>query len=139
MCRDYITEKLHQSIRFPWVPVVYGGGNYSKFLPKDAYIDARLYTPQELGRYLHTLADDPKEYLAFFKWKKGSKVLYRVRVELQGNLRLPNAFNFDLDAAMTFPLEKKQPFSTFRFWHRIFFQRQTFFFQSDISFKRVRL
>jgi alpha-1,3-fucosyltransferase len=32
-CRDYVTEKMFEALRYPWVPIVHGGANYSVMAP----------------------------------------------------------------------------------------------------------
>lgn len=70
-CDDYVTEKLFDSILFDSVPVVYGLGNYEKWLPKSAYINALDFaSPRLLAEYLLYLSKNPDAYNAYFKWKK---------------------------------------------------------------------
>ncbi|CAL4102815.1 unnamed protein product, partial [Meganyctiphanes norvegica] len=52
MCNDYITEKVWNPMEFGMVPVVYGGANYSHFLPPHSYIDATNMQPKELAQLM---------------------------------------------------------------------------------------
>jgi hypothetical protein len=70
-CVDYITEKFFYILRFNIVPVVFGGGNYSVFVPKSGYINALDYkSPKLLVEYLKYLDKNQTAYNAYFKWKR---------------------------------------------------------------------
>lgn len=70
-CDDYVTEKLFDSILFDSVPVVFGLGNYEKWLPKSAYINALDFpSPQHLTEYLLNVGSNSTAYNSYFKWKK---------------------------------------------------------------------
>lgn len=44
ICRDYVTEKLYNSLLFSTVPIVYGGADYDAIgLPPNSYIDVRNF------------------------------------------------------------------------------------------------
>ena len=45
LCKDYVTEKLFQSIRedLSLVPIVMGGADYSQIMPPGSYIDTRNF------------------------------------------------------------------------------------------------
>ncbi|XP_046827911.1 alpha-(1,3)-fucosyltransferase C-like [Vespa crabro] len=71
LCQDYVTEKLYKPLRYNILPIVYGGANYSRFVPKDSYIDALNFdSPETLAIYLKRLITNPKEYREYFRWKK---------------------------------------------------------------------
>ena len=76
LCKDYITEKLfHNAYKYGMVPIVYGGANYSAFLPPNSYIDVKDFsTPKELGRYLRFLNENDSIYNEYFKWKSEYKL-----------------------------------------------------------------
>ena len=38
-CTDYITEKLWKVLNYDIVPIVMGGGNYTKYAPAKSYIN----------------------------------------------------------------------------------------------------
>ncbi|KAL2732422.1 hypothetical protein V1477_014663 [Vespula maculifrons] len=70
LCQDYVTEKLYKPLRYNILPIVYGGANYSRFAPKDSYINALDFdSPKELAVYLKRLKTNPKEYRQYFRWK----------------------------------------------------------------------
>ena len=70
MCKDYITEKAWNTLTYDIVPVVLGGGNYTKYLPPHSFIDVRDYeSPFHLAQYLKYLDSNPKEYVRYFAWK----------------------------------------------------------------------
>lgn len=71
MCKDYITEKLLDTVLFDIVPVVYGYGPYDYLIPRSGYINALDFkTPKDLVNYLNYLASNSTAYNSFFKWKK---------------------------------------------------------------------
>jgi hypothetical protein len=43
LCKDYVTEKVFSNFKRDIVLVVYGGANYSDFLPPNSYIDANEF------------------------------------------------------------------------------------------------
>ena len=71
VCRDYITEKLYETLRHDIVPVVLGGGDYEYYIPKSGFVNARDYkSPIELANYLIYLDANTTAYNEYFKWKK---------------------------------------------------------------------
>jgi hypothetical protein len=71
LCKDYVTEKLFDTLNYNMVPVVYGDGNYDHYIPRNAYINARDYlNPKELAEYLNYLNKNTTAYLEYFKWRK---------------------------------------------------------------------
>lgn len=66
---DYVTEKLLTALHNDVVPIVYGGADYSRFLPPGSYIDGRRYSIYELAATMDRLAHSPRAYREFFKWK----------------------------------------------------------------------
>ncbi|RNA05317.1 alpha-(1-3)-fucosyltransferase C-like [Brachionus plicatilis] len=71
MCKDYITEKLLDTVLFDIVPVVFGYGPYDQLIPRSAYINALDFkTPKELVNYLTYLESNSTAYNSYFKWKK---------------------------------------------------------------------
>ncbi|KAM3965945.1 uncharacterized protein ACR2FA_012796 [Aphomia sociella] len=67
--KDYVTEKLLTALQHDVVPIVYGGANYSRFLPPGSYLDARQYTVERLAETMVQLMNSPKLYQNYFKWK----------------------------------------------------------------------
>ena len=72
ICKDYITEKFFEPLRYGMVPVVYGyGPSYDEVAPKGSYINALDFpSPKHLANYLHHLHTHPQEYLRYFSWRK---------------------------------------------------------------------
>ncbi|XP_073954549.1 alpha-(1,3)-fucosyltransferase C-like [Choristoneura fumiferana] len=66
---DYITEKVITALMGDVVPILYGGANYSRFLPPGSYLDARKYKPEELASLMAHLIKTPVAYRDFFRWK----------------------------------------------------------------------
>ncbi|CAH2234676.1 jg6148 [Pararge aegeria aegeria] len=66
---DYVTEKLITAMQHDVVPIVYGGADYSRFLPPGSYINARDTTPNELAVTIVELMKSYQKYSRFFGWK----------------------------------------------------------------------
>ncbi|XP_041366045.1 alpha-(1,3)-fucosyltransferase C-like [Gigantopelta aegis] len=70
LCYDYLTEKVFQYITQQIVLVVRGGGNYSKFLPPNSFINtADFKSPKLLAEYLLYLDKNHTAYVEYFKWR----------------------------------------------------------------------
>ena len=72
ICKDYITEKFFEALRYGMVPVVNGYGlSYHEIAPKGSYIHIQNFpSPKHLANYLHHLHTHPQEYLRYFSWRK---------------------------------------------------------------------
>ncbi|XP_064093759.1 alpha-(1,3)-fucosyltransferase C-like [Macrobrachium nipponense] len=71
LCKDYVTEKFFNTLRFNVVPVVYGFGNYSALGPPHSYINALDFgSAKELAEFLLKLDKDDKAYNEYFRWKR---------------------------------------------------------------------
>ena len=69
LCPDYVTEKLYRALAHRTVPVVFGGADYSLYLPAGSYIDAREFShPKQLADHLKRLMVDDDLYLKYFSW-----------------------------------------------------------------------
>jgi hypothetical protein len=69
-CQDYVSENLFLSLLHPWVPVVRGGADYSKFLPDKVAIDASDMTPGELAEEMKRIASNETLYFEYFEWRR---------------------------------------------------------------------
>ncbi|XP_063366365.1 alpha-(1,3)-fucosyltransferase C-like [Cydia amplana] len=67
---DYVTEKVLNALNYYTVPIVYGGADYSRFLPPDSYIDANKMTPAALASMMIEISKDPATYYAYFGWHR---------------------------------------------------------------------
>ncbi|KAJ2937861.1 hypothetical protein O0L34_g18682 [Tuta absoluta] len=67
-CDDYVTEKLLNAVQNYAVPIVYGGANYSRFLPEHAYLNAREFEPEEMANIMYKLMNNFDEYVEYFRW-----------------------------------------------------------------------
>ncbi|KAJ8720915.1 hypothetical protein PYW08_006380 [Mythimna loreyi] len=67
---DYVTEKLLTALYNDVIPIVYGGADYSRFLPPGSYIDGRKQHVKELAAMMDRLIHSPKEYNKYFRWKR---------------------------------------------------------------------
>lgn len=71
LCPDYVTEKLYRALEHDTVPVVFGGADYSLYLPAGSYVDARDFdSPQSLAEHLKKLMVDDQLYLSHFTWRR---------------------------------------------------------------------
>ncbi|XP_026332823.1 alpha-(1,3)-fucosyltransferase C-like [Hyposmocoma kahamanoa] len=66
--QDYVTEKLLHALEHYTVPVVLGGANYSRFMPKGIYLDAGRLGPERLAKRMNEIMNDEEKYYEFFKW-----------------------------------------------------------------------
>lgn len=70
LCPDYITEKLYRALAYNTVPIVYGGADYTKYLPDGSYINVLEFNSTlDLANYLRKIIEDKKLYSKFFRWK----------------------------------------------------------------------
>ncbi|XP_032790955.2 alpha-(1,3)-fucosyltransferase C [Daphnia magna] len=70
LCLDYVTEKLYRPLQHNAVPVVYGGADYSFYLPAGSYVNAMDFdSPERLADHLNKLMVDDELYLTYFRWK----------------------------------------------------------------------
>jgi len=73
MCRDYITEKFFDTMKYDIIPVVLAGDirDYKFYLPSSGYINALDFeTPKLLAEFLAALGSDKSRYNTYFEWKK---------------------------------------------------------------------
>lgn len=71
LCKDYVTEKLFLLMQRYVIPIVYGGADYTKFVPPHSYIDVNNFqTIKQLAEFLRNLANNPEAYASYFWWKK---------------------------------------------------------------------
>ncbi|XP_004525866.1 alpha-(1,3)-fucosyltransferase C [Ceratitis capitata] len=78
LCNDYVTEKLYNAMKRNVIPVVFGGADYSRFVPPNSVIDAEDYqNAEELAAYLRYLATHPEEYMRYFWWRQYYRLSYR--------------------------------------------------------------
>jgi alpha-1,3-fucosyltransferase len=74
---DYVTEKLTRAYNNFVVPIVYGGSNYSRFVPPHTYINVNDFeTPKQLADYLRILVKNPALYVKYFWWKRYYKLSF---------------------------------------------------------------
>ncbi|CAH1795097.1 unnamed protein product [Owenia fusiformis] len=71
LCKDYVTEKLFNTMTYGMVPIVYGDVDYSELLPPHSYIDiTKFNSAGELAKFLTELDKDDARYEEYFAWKK---------------------------------------------------------------------
>ncbi len=71
ICKEYVTEKLYNSMKKRVVPVVMGNGPYNNGItPPHSVIDFTDFdSPYKLAQYLLWLDEHPEEYLSYFWWQ----------------------------------------------------------------------
>jgi len=71
ICRDYITEKFFDTLKYNIIPIVLGGGDYSYYVPDSGFINVLDYKkPKDLADYLNYLNNNNTAYNEYFAWKK---------------------------------------------------------------------
>ncbi|XP_022825614.1 alpha-(1,3)-fucosyltransferase C-like [Spodoptera litura] len=65
---DYVTEKLLHALENYAVPVVYGGANYTRFMPDGIYLSANTLTIKELAKKMVDIIQNKELYYEYFKW-----------------------------------------------------------------------
>ncbi|KAJ8728285.1 hypothetical protein PYW08_016670 [Mythimna loreyi] len=68
LTEDYVTEKLLHALQHYTVPVVYGGANYTRFLPEKTYLSAQKSQIKELAQEMVNIINYKQKYYDFFKW-----------------------------------------------------------------------
>lgn len=59
ICSDFVTERLHEVLRYDVIPIVSGGADYSAILPKESFVVASEHgSPKELARMLYRFRSD---------------------------------------------------------------------------------
>ncbi|XP_063380940.1 alpha-(1,3)-fucosyltransferase C-like [Cydia fagiglandana] len=69
LSEDYVTEKLLSALKYNAIPIVYGGANYTRFMPDGIYLNARELGAEKLAKKMKYLIDHPDEYKEYFRWK----------------------------------------------------------------------
>ncbi|XP_067641988.1 alpha-(1,3)-fucosyltransferase C [Eurosta solidaginis] len=78
LCNDYVTEKLYNAMKRNVLPVVFGGADYSRFVPPHSVIDAEKFeNVAHLASYLRYVATHPAEYMRYFWWRRYYRLTYR--------------------------------------------------------------
>ena len=71
ICKDYVTEKCSRPLLSGLIPVVIGGADYSKILPKGSYIDVNDFeSPKHLATYMKKVVSEPEVFKSFFEWRE---------------------------------------------------------------------
>nr|XP_053611652.1 alpha-(1,3)-fucosyltransferase C-like [Plodia interpunctella] len=103
---DYVTEKLLTPLLNYAVPVVYGGADYTRFLPPGSYLDANQLSPIELARTMKEIIENKTRYYDYFRWRNHFVYKYgenaseicnvctALNKDIPTNLNLRNGFRF---------------------------------------------
>ncbi|XP_047027974.1 alpha-(1,3)-fucosyltransferase C-like [Helicoverpa zea] len=68
LCEDYVTEKILYPLQNYAVPVVFGGADYSRFLPPGSYINARERNATQIAEDMYKAITNPNIYENYFRW-----------------------------------------------------------------------
>ncbi|XP_028173144.1 alpha-(1,3)-fucosyltransferase C-like [Ostrinia furnacalis] len=71
---DYVSEKVLHGYNNYAIPIVYGGANYSRFLPPGSYINAREIHPYNLAYIIQEVVKTPALQETFFRWTNLYKI-----------------------------------------------------------------
>jgi alpha-1,3-fucosyltransferase len=75
-CDDYVTEKFFKVLNYDMIPIVLGGGNYSKFAPAKSFIDAKDFKSiADLAEHIKYLDKNETAYSEYFEWKTHFRVV----------------------------------------------------------------
>ncbi|XP_063383468.1 alpha-(1,3)-fucosyltransferase C-like isoform X1 [Cydia fagiglandana] len=66
---DYVTEKLLTALQNYAVPIVYGGANYTRFMPDGIYLHAGKIEVSDLAKQMNDIIKNKDRYYSFFKWR----------------------------------------------------------------------
>uniref|UniRef100_A0A2H1WPY7 Fucosyltransferase n=1 Tax=Spodoptera frugiperda TaxID=7108 RepID=A0A2H1WPY7_SPOFR len=67
---DYVTEKVLLALNHYAVPIVYGGADYSRFLPPGSYLNAKQLGPYNLAKEMFDIIENREIYYRYFRWRK---------------------------------------------------------------------
>nr|XP_049699906.1 alpha-(1,3)-fucosyltransferase C-like isoform X1 [Helicoverpa armigera] len=68
MSEDYVTEKLLTALNNYAVPVVFGGANYTRFMPDGIYLTITNDTVSAVAEKMVEIIYDKEKYYEYFKW-----------------------------------------------------------------------
>ena len=70
ICKDYVTEKIFNSLQLNTIPLILGGANYTKILPPNSFINVGDFdNPENLAEFLYDLLRNETRYLSYFEWR----------------------------------------------------------------------
>lgn len=76
ICKDYVTEKFFDPLRYDIIPVVFGGGNYSVVAPPGSYVDALSFSSaRHLADHMKKVSSNFSLYAKYFEWKRTHNVI----------------------------------------------------------------
>nr|XP_053611515.1 alpha-(1,3)-fucosyltransferase C-like [Plodia interpunctella] len=93
---DYVTEKLLIALNNFAIPVVYGGADYSRFLPPGSYLNARELGPKQLAKTMEEIIKNRTRFYDYFRWRNHFR--YKARGLLNEICNICTALNDDKKA-----------------------------------------
>ncbi|KAJ2948620.1 hypothetical protein O0L34_g7874 [Tuta absoluta] len=85
---DYVTEKVLHALSNNAIPIVFGGANYSRYLPPGSYINGRDHTAIELAAIMNLLIQNPQLYRQYFRWRNRYEFISTMPENQSGNKRM---------------------------------------------------
>lgn len=80
-CKDYITEKFWRALYYGMIPIVFGPSKQSYLdlgIPSTAFIHTDDFqSAEQLGNYLHQIANDYLLYRRYFQWINDYEIFYQ--------------------------------------------------------------
>ncbi|XP_041969200.1 alpha-(1,3)-fucosyltransferase C-like [Aricia agestis] len=67
---DYVTDKILYPLLHYTVPIVFGGADYSRFLPPGSYVDAGKLKSDQVVDLMVEAMRAPAVYRDYFRWRK---------------------------------------------------------------------
>ncbi|KAG6448927.1 hypothetical protein O3G_MSEX005766 [Manduca sexta] len=106
---DYVTEKVLHGYNNYAVPIVYGGANYSRFLPPGSYINAREMHPYRLALKIRQVISNRNLFMSYFTWTN----LYKVTTS---EVKVQHPLCHFCEALHSNRVQKAPAMKNFRFW-----------------------
>ncbi|KAJ8728292.1 hypothetical protein PYW08_016677 [Mythimna loreyi] len=65
---DYVTEKVLHALQHYTIPIVYGGANYTRFMPEGSYLNVQSQSIEALVKKMMEIMNDKQKYYDYFRW-----------------------------------------------------------------------
>ncbi|KAI5631540.1 glycosyltransferase family 10 (fucosyltransferase) c-term domain-containing protein [Phthorimaea operculella] len=99
---DFVSEKVLHGLLNNAIPIVFGGANYSRFLPPLSYINAKKYTIKELAALMNNLIESPYLYRQYFRWRNHYEFISTMPEDQSGNKRMFNFTKYEGEGVCNF-------------------------------------
>ena len=116
-CKDYITEKFWRALYYGMIPIVFGPSKESYLdlgIPDSAFIHTDDFqSPEQLGKYLHQIANDYLLYRKYFQWINDYEIFYQT-ADLEAIRMCELCMRLNLQAK-----DEYRVYKDIHQWHRI--------------------